>query len=240
MMAQFLSESEIRHAVDQLGRSSVKGRLCELLIGLRVLKLVGADQSAVAESVPEYLQAVHEFTRWTDDENVDSPYFNPFGGQAAYKSKKFVSNGPSNTMHGWATQPDSPFEIINTRPKEIRRRTLSPQQLRAFVIAGKREDERPRLIDAAVWFYRATDFDATEWQYDAIQIQQLGERVFDREGLEVRFMEDLALDSTVTNALFRLEADDGPEDAAPVAVAADESQTDQPQVEQFAGASEES
>lgn len=237
-MAQFLSESEIRHAVDQLGRSSAKARLCEMLIGLRVLKLVGADQAPVAESVPAYLQAVHEFTRWTDDENVDSPYFNPFGAQAAYKSKKFVSNGPSNTMHGWATQPDSPFEIINTRPKEIRRRSLSLKQLRAFVIVGKRDKDRPRLIDAAVWFYRATNFDATEWQYDAAQIQKLGTRIFDREGLEGRFVEDLALDSNITNALFRLEADDGPEDVAPVAVAADESQTDQPLVEKFADSSE--
>ncbi|GAA1795905.1 hypothetical protein [Brevibacterium celere] len=237
-MARFLTESEIRHAVDQLGRSSVRGRLCELLIGLRTLKLVGADQTPVAESVPEYLQAVQEFSRWTADESVDSPYFNPFGAQATYKSKKFPSNGPSNTMHGWATQADSPFEIINARPKEIRRRSLSTKQLRAFVILGKRDEERPRLIDAAVWFYRATDFDSTEWRYDAAQIQQHGKRVFDREGLEARFIEDLALGVDDANALFRLEADDRPEDAKPVAAVVDGSQADQPLSEQSVDGSE--
>ncbi|OQO90767.1 hypothetical protein B1813_14645 [Saccharomonospora piscinae] len=239
-MARFLTNSEIRHAVDQLGKSSARARLCELLIGLRTLKLVGADQAPVAESAPEYVQAVNEFTRWTEDDSVDSPYFNPFGAHASYKSKKFPSNGPSNTMHGWATQADSPFEIINARPKEIRRRSLSAKQLRAFVILGKGDGERPRLIDAAVWFYRSTNFDRTEWQYDAVQVQHRGERTFDREGLEMRFMEDLALDEGDAIALFRSEVDDGPEDAKPVAAAEDGSQSDEPLSVQDADAAEES
>lgn len=231
-MARFLAETEIRHAVDQLGRSSARARFCELLIALRTLKLVGADQTPVAESVPEYMQAVQEFTRWTDDATVDSPYFNPFGGQANYKSKKFPSNGPSNTMHGWSSQADSPIEIINTRPKEIRRRLLSTKQLRAFAISGRRDEERPRLIDTAVWFYRATDFDSTEWRYDTVQMQKQGTKIFDREGLEERCKEDLALGADDVKALFRLEVDDTPEDAQPVAAVADGSDIDN----QLAGA----
>lgn len=221
-MARFLTDVEIRHAVEQLGRSSARARLCELLIGMRTLRLVGADQAPIAESVPEYVQAVREFTRWTEDE-VDSPYFNPFGPQAGFKSKKFVSNGPSNTMHGWATQADSPFEIINARPKLIRRRPLSPKQLRAFVILGRRDAERPRLIDAAVWFYRSTDFDSAEWEQDTIQVQLDGERSLDRQGLEARFVADLALDAGAATALFRSEADDGPDDVSPVTAARAES-----------------
>ena len=56
-MARFLTDVEIRHAVEQLGRSSARARLCELLIGMRTLRLVGADQAPIAESVPEYVQA---------------------------------------------------------------------------------------------------------------------------------------------------------------------------------------
>lgn len=214
-MSLFLTEESIRHAVGQLRRSSARARLCEFLIGLRTLKLSGADQAPVAESVPEYLQAVHEFTRWTEDDTVDSPYFNPFGSQAGYKSKKFPSNGPSNTMHGWATQADSPFEIIHARPKEIRRRQLSTKQLRAFTILGKRDDERPRLIDVAVWFYRSTDFSRGEGAYDAVEVQQLAERTLDREGLESRFMDDLGLEADDAWVLFRPKEEDGPDDTPP-------------------------
>ncbi|MDV6314593.1 hypothetical protein R3Q15_22435 [Gordonia amicalis] len=199
-MPKYLAGAEIRHAVEQLERSSAKGRLCEFLIGVRALRLAGVDQTAVAESVPVFIQALEEFTRWTSDDEADSPYFNPFGGQAGFKSRKFRSNGPSNTMHGWATQANSPFEILNTRPKSIKRRTLSSTQLRAFLIQSRRDNDRPRLIDAAVWFYRSTDLEGKDGTTP------------DRSALEGRFVTDLGLDEDDISAVFRLSDEDTEED----------------------------
>lgn len=195
-MPRYLAGAEIQHAVAQLGRSSAKGRMCEFLIGARTLRLAGSDQVGVAESVPEFIQALDEFTQWTSDDDVDSPYFNPFGGQANFKSPKFRSNGPSNTMHGWATQPDSPFEILNTRPKSIKWKPVSSKQLRAFLIQSRKEADRPRLIDAAVWYYRGTDLEGSDGTAP------------DRSALEARFVEQLGLSDDQVTALFRLDEDD--------------------------------
>ncbi|CAG7572153.1 hypothetical protein FB554_0281 [Barrientosiimonas humi] len=199
-MPKYLTDAEVRRAVERLGRSSARARICEFLIGVRTLRLAGKTEVAVAESVPEFIQALEEFTLWVSDADVDSPYFNPFGGQAAFKSPKFRSNGPSNTMHGWATQANSPFEILNTRPKSIKRRPLSATQLRAFVIQSRKDDDRPRLIDAAVWFYRQTDLEGDDGSTP------------DRAALEARFIEDLALTSDDVSALFRLEDEDTADD----------------------------
>lgn len=197
-MPKYLAEAEIRHAVEQLSRSSARSRMCEFLIGVRTLRLrrAGGGEVKVAESVPEFIQALDEFTRWAHANEVDSPYFNPFGSQAGFKSPKFRSNGPSNTMHGWATQANSPFEILNTRPKSIKRRSLSATQLRTFLIQSRQEADRPRLIDAAVWFYRATDLEGPDGT------------TLDRASLEARFIHDLGLRDEDVEALFRLEDED--------------------------------
>lgn len=202
-MPKFLTEGQIRHAVEQLGRSSAKSRMCEFLIGVRTLRLAGAEEVKTAESVSEFIQALDELTLWTrDPSQTGSPYFNPFGGQAGFKSPKFRSNGPSNTMHGWASQSNSPFEVLDTRPKSIKRRPLSATQLRAFLIQSRQDAERPRLIDAAVWFYRSTDLEGPDGETP------------DRAALEARFVDDLGLREDDVEALFRLVADDTEGDAA--------------------------
>lgn len=197
-MPTYLANEDIRRAVDNLGESSARARMCEFLIGVRTLTLAGADEIAIAESTPEFIQALEEFTLWAPPDNTaDSPYFNPFGSQAGFKSRKFRSNGPSNTIHGWATQADSPFEIINTRPKSIKRRLLSPTQLRTFfLIRSRKEAERPRLLDAAVWFYRSVDLEGADGAAP------------DRAALEGKFVDEVGLNDADIAALFRLEEED--------------------------------
>ena len=108
---------------------------------------------------------------------------------------KFPSNGPSNTMHGWATQQDRPFDIItDTRPKGIRRRAVTQDQLRKFLLLKIASlDERPRLLDAAVWYFRATDLDA---RFGAEPTE---------EQLAAAFVDDIALTSDDVDALFVTE-----------------------------------
>lgn len=210
-MSRFISSAELRHAVKQLAESSAKGRTCEYLIGLRTLAIAGEDEIGVSESIPEFVQALTEFTRWAavDDEDVTFPYFNPFDAiTRAYKFKRYPSNGPSNTMHGWSNQSDSPFEINGTvRPKAISKRNISPGQLQSFLLKKNGEETRPRLIDVAVWFYRSTD------------LQDSDGKVPDRDGLESRFAAAVGLSDDEITALFRREDEDRDEDALPNSVA---------------------
>ncbi|WP_131820951.1 hypothetical protein [Mycobacterium intracellulare] len=145
--------------------------------------------------MPEFIQAIEEFTLW-DATMEGTPYYNPFGRDADYKRPKFRSNGPSNTIADWASQANKPFEILNTRPKSIKRRALSVTQLRAFLIQRRLEADRPRLIDAAVWFYRTTNLENDDGT------------VPDRRGLEARFVRDVGLSGEDVEALFRLEDED--------------------------------
>lgn len=198
-MASYLSTENIAAAVEGLKSSSARSRMCEVLIGMRALALNGTGQVAIAESVPEYAQAVIEFTRWSDAPAEKSPYFNPFGSQAAFKSRKFPSNGPSNTIHGWATVEDSPFEIINERPKQIRRSGVSRAQLRAFTLLKNGTADRPRLIDAAIWFFRF---------HEIPTFGKSGTRV----ELEDMFVSSLALSDAEVTALFRRSDEDKDEE----------------------------
>jgi hypothetical protein len=196
----------VAESLGRLQQSSAQSRLCEFLIGLRTLALSGTDHVQVAESIPQFVQALNELTACAPagvPTTFDGePYINPFGtarGQAtgrAYKSRKFPSNGPSNTMHGWATQQDRPFDIItNTRPKGIRRRAVTQDQLRRFLLLrGAGLDERPRLLDAAIWYFRATDLDT---RLDAEPTE---------EQLAAAFVSDVALTTDDVDALFISEA----------------------------------
>ncbi len=207
-MPKYLAGVEIRHAVEQLERSSARQRMCEFLIALRTLTLAGTQQVAVAESVTEYVQAVNELTNWARPDDVDKPYFNPFGSEAAFKGPKFPSNGPSNTMHGWATQADSPLEIIQTtKPKSIARRPVTQAQLRTFLLKRAGGLEPPRLIDVAVWFFRSSDLEGDHGTMPS------------RAELEARVAEEIGLTDDDIAALFRLEADDTEADQADIDVA---------------------
>ena len=214
-MAKYLSEHDIKLAVTQLGTSSAKSRLCEFLIGLRTIQLSGTSEVGVAESVSEYKQAVNELARVAPDDDhggLGGPFFNPFGSAAGFKSKKFPSNGPSNTMHGWETQSDSPFAINGSvRPKSIKRRHITGDQLRTFLILRDGAADRPRLVDAAVWYYRASDVASTDGADPT------------RSELEERFQTDIGLTDDDVAALFRLEGDDTDAEAAnDVGIADDE------------------
>lgn len=218
-MAKYLSERDIKLAVSRLGASAAKSRLCEFLVGLRTLTLAGTDEVAVAESIAEYKQAVDELARVAPDDDhpgLGGPFFNPFGNTAGFKSKKFPSNGPSNTMHGWETQSDAPFAINGSvRPKAIKRRPITGDQLRTFLILRNQAAERPRLIDAAIWYYRATDLEGANGAEPT------------RDELEARFQADIGLAHADIVALFRLAQDDTDAEAnANLALPDDEASAD--------------
>jgi hypothetical protein len=194
----YLSAESVAESLARLQQSEAQNRLCEFLIGLRTLALSGTDEVQVGESIPQFTQALNELTACAPAGVPTTfngqPYINPFGTARgrAYKGPKFPSNGPSNTMHGWATQRDSPFDIItDTRPKGIRRRAVTQGQLRKFFLLKDADlDKRPRLLDAAVWYFRATDL----------------ERRFGAQPTEAQlvraFIDDVVLTDVDVDALF--------------------------------------
>jgi hypothetical protein len=198
----YLTAESVAESLGRLQNSSALSRVCEFLIGLRTLALSGSDHVQVGESIPEFVQALRELTACAP-EGVPTtfdgqPYINTFGtarardAGRAYKGRKFPSNGPSNTMHGWANLQDRPFDIItDTRPMGIQRRPVTQDQMRKFLLLrGAGLNERPRLLDAAVWYFRATDLDA---RFGAEPTE---------EQLAATFVTDVALTSDDVDALF--------------------------------------
>jgi len=194
-MAVFVAADSIAASIANLGASSAKSRLCEFLIGLRALKLAGDDEVGVAESVEPFMQALFEYTLCESagaTSTWDGPkFFNPFGSQAGFKSPKFQSNGPANTLHGWATQANAPFDIKTTSPKAIARRVVSTDNLRKFFLVGNNVSDRPALTDAAVWFYRFENVARSEGSEPS------------PEELEADFIEAAGLSASDIDALFR-------------------------------------
>ena len=61
-MPSYLSAESVAESLGRLQHSSAQSRLCEFLIGLRTLALSGTDHVQVAESIPQFVQALNELT----------------------------------------------------------------------------------------------------------------------------------------------------------------------------------
>lgn len=201
-MSKFFTVAEVRDAVIRLKASSARTRLGDYLVGLRTLRLSSKDEVGVAQGVPEYARALDELCRCVP-EGVESkyrgfPYYNAFGGQASFRSPKYASNGPGNTMHNWSGA-DSPI-ILNAdaKPKAIRRKPAhTAARYQAFLLQGPHaEARRPRLIDAAVWFFRSSDVERSDGSAPT------------REQLEEDFIDAMGLTPVEVSALFRRAEED--------------------------------
>lgn len=203
-MSKYVSSRDLAHAVRRLEGTSPRGRMMVFLIGLRTLTLADENTVAVAESVPAFVRALKELTYWPleDDAEAPNPYFNPFDKGSRYKGPRFPSNGPGNTMHGWATQDNSPFEIHgDVSPKAISRNDATSAQLQRFLLVGQPPyPERPRLIDIAVWYFRKTDVEMPDGSSPS------------RTQLEDLFVSQVGLTDADVASLFRREDEDAEED----------------------------
>lgn len=170
-MTSFLSQATIRGAVDRLGQSRALSALVDYLIFKRALVIDPADGSVVTGTKSEpYVQAIDELAKVADPSTSDRPYFSPFGARRdtgrGYKSKKYPSNGPSDTVSRWQSKPDRPIDLVpDTSPKAFRPVERNAEELASFflVSAGTAgATERPRLLDVAIWFHRTTDLETVK------------------------------------------------------------------------------
>src|SRR5205823_2515675 len=96
------------------------------------------------------------------------PYYSPFGAARdsgrGYKSIKYPSNGPADTASRWQSRGSRPLTLVEgTSPKEFRIEDRTQDELQDFfnVKSGQEHfsGEKPRLLDAAIWWFRSADLD---------------------------------------------------------------------------------
>lgn len=172
-MTRYLSQETIEDAVHQLGDSRAQSSLVDYLIFKRALVL--ANQAApdgqpvtsvvTGTKATHYVDAIEELAGIGQAAGMAHAYFSPFGARRdrgrGYKSKKYPSNGPSDTASRWASRPERPLEFVpGTSPKQFAPVQRTAEELASFfLIEG---GHKPALADLAVWWLRNTDLDTIE------------------------------------------------------------------------------
>lgn len=183
-MPLYLSQRNLKEAVDRLAVSSASSRLGDYLVFKRALKLARQaardaglnEPSAVVTGTkaPSFVQAIEELAlrlprAWGDPNVIGNPYYIPFGSMRdktrGYRSKKFPSNGPSVTVAGWQTIPGRPLVLVqDSAPKAFEIGVRTKKELEGFFLVKHAADhfsgELPRLLDTAMWWFRFADLEA--------------------------------------------------------------------------------
>ncbi|MDP1792781.1 MAG: AAA family ATPase, partial [Acidimicrobiales bacterium] len=171
-MTSFLSQETIKAAVDRLGEARAQSTVVDYYVFKRALIIANADgdtDSVVTgtKAVP-YVTAIDELAKVANPGSSDLPYFSPFGARRdkgrGFKSKKYPSNGPSDTVNRWQSRPDRPVDLVpGSTPKAFRPVERSAAELeRSFLVAASSagSTHKPQLLDFAIWYHRAADVTA--------------------------------------------------------------------------------
>lgn len=216
-MTSFLSPATIRSAVERLGDSRSQSALVDFLIFKRAL-ILARDENPESDSVvtgtrsTPYTSAIDRLAKVAETADSDRPYFSPFGARRdagrGYKSKKYPSNGPSDTVSRWQSKADRPVDQVpGSSPKAFRPIPRSAQELESFFLIsdqGSQHSEKPYLVDLAIWYLRGTETSAIEaleldptqqaQKLVALTSDELGLSAIEREAL---FIEELPTDFTL-------------------------------------------
>lgn len=219
-MTLYLSQQTLKEAVDRLAVAAVQSSLADYLIFKRALKngLDAARESNEAEpdivvtgtKAEPFVRAIEELTlrvpRDTEDpKDLDNPYYLPFGSKRdstlGYRTKKYPSNGSSDTVSRWQARTAKPLVLVpGTRPKAFRLEERSQKDLTEFFSVKSAQEnfsgERPRLLDTAVWWFRFTDFE-----------ERFGGEPSPEQMIQ-GFIADFDLKQAEINALFSERVDD--------------------------------
>ncbi|MEV4838624.1 hypothetical protein AB0K05_29265 [Nonomuraea sp. NPDC049486] len=215
-MTTYISRSTLTQAVRRLGISSSQSSLGDYLIFKRaiVIKMNSPEvddsyRNAVTTGLrsESYIQAIDELAlRRPGTKEDDNPYFVPFGATRdttrGYRTKKFPSNGPSDTVGRWQSRSSAPPLVLvpGRKPKTYAIVERSAQELRTFFIVKHAQNNfsghRPHLLDLAIWWFRSTDLEPR--MGGAPSPAKLMEAVTD----------DLRLSAIEVEALFETDLDD--------------------------------
>lgn len=178
-MTLFISRSTLQQAVKRLGVSSSQSSLGDYLIFKRAIALK-MESPEVGDPYPDgvvtglrsesFIKAIEELAlRRPDGTEDDNPYFVPFGAMRdatrGYRTKKFPSNGPSDTVGRWQSRSSAPPLVLvpGRKPKTYTLKERSAQELHTFFIVKHAQKNfsghRPHLLDLAVWWFRFADLE---------------------------------------------------------------------------------
>lgn len=179
-MSNFLDHATIKSSVDRLGESRANSALVDYLIFKRALTLLGDTKGSIQTGTksPHFVHAIDELTKVADpSENPEGPYFSPFGAKRdsglGYRTKKYPSNGPSDTANRWQSRSDHPLELVpGTSPKEFKLKARNESELERFFLVASNKNtatKKPSIEDLAVWLNRAEDLSSflTNGQLDS-------------------------------------------------------------------------
>jgi hypothetical protein len=221
-MALYVSQMALREAVNRLRECSMPAALGDYLIFKRALEIRKNQAQEAGEQAPttvitgtkspHFVQAIEELTGCAaDSESIkksENPYFNPFGAArettSGYRTHKFPSNGPSDTVGRWQSRSGTPLRLIpDSKPKEYRFEEQTEDQLRSFFVAksatSKNSGQLPSILDAAIWWFRFTDLQ-DRFQHEPSESELIAATVTDLglTGVEISALfslPDLALTS---------------------------------------------
>jgi hypothetical protein len=181
-MSIYLSQQTLKEAVDRLAVATVQSSLIDYLIFKRALKIT-QEAAKNNEPVPvavvtgtksrPFVRAIEELTLRIpldsgNPENSKNPYYVPFGSKRdktlGYRTKKFPSNGPSDTVSRWQSRSAKPIVLVpGTSPKAYRFERRTRRELEEFFIVKGAADhfsgEKPSIYDAAIWWLRFDDLE---------------------------------------------------------------------------------
>lgn len=227
-MALYLAAANVKQAVQRLSASAAKGSLTDYLIFKRALRIGAEEARKTRSNEPKAVTtgtASEPFSRaivemagcaptaggsgWTG-----LPYFSPFGAERdkghGFKSAKYPSNGPSDTVGRWQSRGSTPLQLVDgSRPKQYTFTSRTPEQLAEFFLnteAVAAPESRPSLAEAALWWFRFTDLE-----------ERFGKEPTAEE-LVAACVEDLGLAENEISGLFAPWK--VPHDMAPLAFAA--------------------
>jgi len=174
-MSLYLSPEIIQSAVDRLGKSCATPTLTDFLIFKRALVLERQDARANSidpESVETvttgtlkqtFVQAVFDLAAYDPSEAIQERFYCPMGAfrdkTKGFRKKNYHSNGSSDTAGRWQSRNNPPLVLVkDTKPKQFSfTHDVTPNSLRSFFHVAGIGAPLPKLIDVAVWFFRAID-----------------------------------------------------------------------------------
>lgn len=165
-MSEYLSASYLREVVQRLQASPLASRACDYFIFKRAATLqhdLSGEYEVVTGTGSRLFQdAISEWARLSQPQDPWG-FFVPIGTKTktqGYRSTKWHSNGPSDSVNGKQALLDFPFRRIpNSSPMAFRW-----ERQPADVLRGHFTDAKPgtpaRLADLAAWWLRLTDLES--------------------------------------------------------------------------------
>ena len=157
-MAQYLSAETIRSAAQRLIDSRAKSGLVDFLVLKRSLVRASASEIPFSSIDPHFTGAMRDLAgTYPANTGLAAPAnFRPFvkvfgtAGAEKYVSRKWLTNGPADTLSGpkWNS-------VVHKEGTNPRRGSLKPgyePHLNSLLL--KAGTQLPRLTDAATWYHR--------------------------------------------------------------------------------------